>query len=316
MIAKAIAHPNIAFIKYWGKKEHNPKEYSTRNIPLNPSISMTLTRAKTSMSAQISESDILCFDQQKFTIQNDPKFFNQLNYLKKYFNLPKNICYQITSQNNFPHGAGIASSASAYCALTKLMAKISLGEHGAMKWFKENISEFSKLSRLGSGSACRSIGYGFFYWQESYAKPIVSNWKLYNTVLVIDPSRKKTPSSQGHKSVDNNPLMKQRLSNIQNRIKSTLLAIETKNIKLLGEIIEVECLEMHKISQAAGINYLLPKTLEVLDKINSIKNRSFYYTIDAGPNIHLISEEPIPRDTLQYLGSNIEIWSDSNFDNK
>ncbi len=84
----------------------------------------------------------------------------------------------VTSDNNFPAGAGIASSAAAFAALALAGSKaagLNLSE-----------PELSILARRGSGSASRSIPAGFVEWKmgeaesDSYAFSIapVDHWNL------------------------------------------------------------------------------------------------------------------------------------------
>src|SRR5262245_20359896 len=67
-----------------------------------------------------------------------------------------NACARVHSKNNFPTATGLASSASAFAALTLAAtraANLDLSERN-----------LSILARQGSGSAARSIPAGFVEW--------------------------------------------------------------------------------------------------------------------------------------------------------
>ncbi len=105
---------------------------------------------------------------------------------------------EVISKNNFPHGAGIASSAAAFAALA-LAATRAAG-------LDLDEASLSRLARRGSGSACRSIPAGFVEWQmgtgdvDSYAVSIAppSHWDLVDCIAVLSDEQKSTGSTEGH----------------------------------------------------------------------------------------------------------------------
>jgi diphosphomevalonate decarboxylase len=316
MTSKAIASPNIALIKYWGKKESQSD--LDRNIGLNPSISMTLSKAQTVAEVSQkhkSESDDIFINNKIATPEDQKKVAKHLDRIFDELKIKRFPCV-VKSENNFPMATGLASSASAFAALTLATLKeIFKSDSSKMESHLKNTELLSSLARRGSGSAARSIEGPFCFWESQYAKKLNLDWKLYDTVLILSRDKKAVSSSQGHLLAQSSPHMKTRLKNLPHRTEKVLKALELKAIKDLGPLIEEEALEMHKIMQSSSspIDYLLPETKKLLQALNQRHNRDYYWTLDAGPNPHFISERPI-REELEALlkqeSIQGEIWED------
>ncbi|RME87332.1 MAG: diphosphomevalonate decarboxylase, partial [Anaerolineae bacterium] len=191
--ATAVAHPNIAFIKYWGNREPRLR------IPANGSISMNLdglyTRTRVRFDASLA-ADRLLLNGKAVTgtpLQRVQVVLDRVRELAGH-----RLHAEVVSENNFPQGAGIASSASAFAALAlaaSAAAGLSLDE-----------AAISRLARRGSGSACRSIPAGFVEWQagtgdaDSYAHSIAppEHWALADCIAVVDDAHKEVGSTRGH----------------------------------------------------------------------------------------------------------------------
>lgn len=184
--ATAIAHPNIAFIKYWGNRDDSLR------IPSNGSISMNLMELETRTTVTFNEnlkSDEIIINGKQADPTQSKRVSDFLDILRK---LSRNRTQAvIQSTNNFPTGSGIASSASAFAALA-LAGSAALG-------LNLTEAELSRLARLGSGSASRSVPAGFVEWLpgeddlSSYAFSILppGGWDLVDVVLVLDQAHKK-----------------------------------------------------------------------------------------------------------------------------
>ena len=199
--ATATANPNIAFIKYWGNRDN------TLRLPVNGSISMNLdglfTRTTVSFQSSLS-SDALIINGHNVTGKGLDRVSYILDIIRGMANIHDRA--EVTTENNFPSGAGIASSASAFAALALAGSKaadLDLSE-----------PELSRLARRGSGSASRSIPGGFVEWQagttdeDSYAFSIAEpdHWKLVDCVAIVSASHKKTGSTEGHAIAPTSPL--------------------------------------------------------------------------------------------------------------
>jgi diphosphomevalonate decarboxylase len=304
--------PNIAFIKYWGKKESICDE--DRNIGLNPSLSMTLSKAQTKVTLE-EAPNFEFFIQDKIASSKDQeKISAHIKRIEDYLQ-EKLRPFKLSSSNNFPTGTGIASSASAFSALTKAFISWSRGDEFFQNLLIEKPQDLANLARRGSGSACRSLHGPFVEWNDRTISVHKSDWKLYDTIVVFSKIEKKVSSTDGHKFATLSPLFAKRISKIPERLEKVKKAIFKKNIHLLGSIIEEEALEMHEImrNNPHPVEYQTEECKNFLKEIQKLSSRDYYFTLDAGPNVHLISEKPIAHLVKKHLEKNslkAEIWED------
>jgi diphosphomevalonate decarboxylase len=211
---------------------------------------------------------------------------------------------KISTKNSFPASAGIASSASGFAALT-VAASAALGLQLSEK-------ELSVLSRLGSGSACRSIppAGGFVKWEDSFAYSLYppEYWDLRDILVIVENSAKDVSSSVGHEAARTSPFFQKRLDALPERLIRCEQALKTKNFVLLGEVMEEDCLDMHHVmqTQSPPLFYWNEKTKQVIRAIKKSELPA-YFTIDAGPNIHLICEAKDEKQVINILGNTYQI---------
>lgn len=294
-----ISPANIAFIKYWGRDNHK------LFLPKNSNISMNMSGCLTKTTIEINEKLIKDIVEIKFLSkdyaileENSIKaknIFDQINRIRKISKL--NFKVHIKSENNFPSDAGIAASASGMSALTGVLL-IAFG----LKELFEDKKEFSRQVRLcGSGSAVRSVYSGFVEMvydkenNDAYAVQIADEkyWNLVDIVAVLNPEKKKISSSEGHEIADTSPYMLTRISEMKNRIKMTREAIIERNLTKLGPLIEADCISMHTVMMTSTppAFYWNAGTMDIIQNIlkwRDEENLEVYFTIDAGPNVHII----------------------------
>ncbi|MEK9143699.1 MAG: diphosphomevalonate decarboxylase [Patescibacteria group bacterium] len=299
MKATAIAPANIAFIKYWGKAD------DALRLPLNSSISMNLSGCVTTTTVEFSPSyreDIVEFmDQKALTILSRSREDSQSESLRVCNHLDSvrvragsSWHARVVTKNFFPKGAGIASSASGFAALT-VAAVEALGLTLSEK-------ELTIIARLGSGSACRSIPDGFVEWQKgknsqtsfAYSLYPENHWDLLDIVVVVQKSQKKIGSTEGMDGVRTSPFLGKRIRNIPDRIKEIKHALAHKDIEFLGALMEEDCINMHAVAmtQKPPIYYWNGTTMDIIRSVCDWRMQGIpaYFTIDAGPNVHLICE--------------------------
>lgn len=286
--ATAKAPANIAFIKYWGKKN------ASLRLPENDSLAMCLDKEFTITTVAFHQNlpqDQIIIDGQKVQAEEKMRVASHLNRIRKLAKIK--LFAQVESQNSFPSAAGLASSASGFAALTLAAAKaagLNLTE-----------KDLSRLARLGSGSACRSLPSGFVFWQaghddaSSYAYTLYppSYWPLCDLTAIVQEEKKKVSSTQGHQLASQNPFLKARLKLVKENLGKIKQAFKNKDFSLLGQVLESEALSLHAVmltSQPALI-YWQPATLAVMHRVIQLRESQkieSYFTIDAGPNVHLI----------------------------
>jgi len=290
MKATCVANSNIAFVKYWGKKD------DSLNIPMNPSISMTLD-LNTTTTVEFSRN----FKEDEFILNNKFQKGEKLVRVIKFLDIARrkaNIHQKarVFSVNGFPTASGIASSASGFAALAGAVSKV-LG----LSLDKRDLSE---LARQGSGSACRSIYGGFVEWSDKYAVQIKDYdfWpEIRDVIVIVEEKEKLISSREGMKqTVLNSRLYKKRLKSIQTTLDIVKKSILDKNFPVLAEEIMKESDNMHACIEEVGIKYLNEESLRIKEKIKKLNRQELTagYTFDAGANAHIITlEKYLPRIT-------------------
>lgn len=302
MKTTAIAPSNIAFIKYWGKKDEKLR------LPANGSISVNLSNLKTTTTVEFMKElkkDAVIINDKKDRKQEE-RVIKHLDRIRKISNLKYKA--KVVSKNSFPTGAGLASSASAFAALT-LAASKSAG-------LKLSEKELSIIARQGSGSACRSIPDGFVEWldgsinENSYAVSLYppDYWKIVMVVVITDYEEKEIGSTEGQIRALSNPFLKVRLAKIKNKMHELKKILKEKDFQKFGELTEKEALELHAIALTSNppIIYWKPKTIKVMKLVQELRRKYFpvYFTIDSGPHVCILCEQINLRKLIEYLRAN------------
>lgn len=295
---------NIALIKYWGKK--------AGQIPANSSISFTLDacHTRTSVEWEQIEADGLPFHFEIY-VDGEPSpefrpkietFFQRTSDLLPF--LPS-VKMEIHTSNSFPHSSGIASSASGLSALSLCMGEIAM-QMGAVE--KEGFERFcSILSRLGSGSASRSVYGGLVVWgqhsdipgsSDSFAVPYPHHVEhVFNTfrdtVLLVEVGQKAVSSTKGHGLMEGHPFAEARFKQAADNMSALVGHLQTGDINSFGELVETEALTLHAMMMTSNPGYMLfrPNTIAILEEIRAFRVREkapVFFTLDAGANVHML----------------------------
>ncbi|MCR4263783.1 MAG: diphosphomevalonate decarboxylase [Candidatus Roizmanbacteria bacterium] len=289
MKSTALAPSNIAFIKYWGRKDEELR------LPENGSISMCLSDLTTTTTVEFDKK----YKEDEIIINNvtEPtegsKAVKHLDRVRKHAGITTKA--KVVTKNNFPTGTGLSSSASGFAALTVAASKaagLNLSE-----------KELSIFARQGSGSACRSIPHGFVEWldgdtsETSYAYSLYPSdyWNIVDVVAVVSTGRKDISTSEGQKLVGTSPFFPIRKARINEKIKTCKELLAKKDFTRFGELIEAEALELHAImlTSSPSLIYWTPGTLEIMKLVKKWRTKGLecYFTINTGQDIHLIVQE-------------------------
>ena len=297
---KASAPSNIALIKYMGKID------SQSNIPSNASLSFTLENLQTTVVIEknnsksdswgpLTGSDFYNLQLSEKGVQ---KFLNHFARLKKEFAIEGH--YDVKSANNFPSDAGLASSASSFAALTE--ATFLLKKSADSDFTKSKV-ELAALSRMGSGSSCRSFFTPWSIWDEKGAREIdIPIKNLIHKVFIYETSAKKVSSSEAHQRVVASPLFAKdssgfsRIERAESRLQNLLQAFTANNWRQAYEICWEEFWDMHELFHTCNpsFTYLTDEVCDVLKKMKKkwdSEGRGPLITLDAGPNIHCLFRE-------------------------
>ena len=171
-----------------------------------------------------------------------------------------------------------------------------------------------ELSILGSGSACRSLYGGYVLWSPPHAGERESkveqvapedHWDLVDLVAITSRKEKVMSSARGHLTAVTSPCLRARLASLKNHIPEVIKAIRERNFASLGKAMEQDALSMHAVMMTSrpALLYWEPATVSLIKKVHDLRDRkglSCYFTIDAGPNVHVITERkacnPVARE--------------------
>lgn len=307
----AVAHPNLALVKYWGKADER------LNIPANSSISVNLGSATTITSVAFSpdrDTDIVVINGQDADQAAYRRVVRHIDRIRDLAGI--SVRASVESRNDFPASVGIASSASAFAALSLAATRaagLNLGQR-----------ELSILARKGSGSACRSIPDGFVEWiagtddGSSYACQLVpaNHWDIAVTSAIIATQPKDIPSSEGHRLAKTSPFYHARLAELPRTLEIVRQSLLNKDFRAFGQAVEREAVSMHAIAMTAfpeqddwlsGIYYWQPATMGLIQAVQRWRRDGLevYFTIDAGPNVHLLCQAVNQKDLEDALAKEL-----------
>ena len=283
MTTQQFAPANIALIKYWGKRDQE------LNLPVTSSLSLSLEEG-THTTVTVAKEDSVLLN----GAPADEAFTKRLFAFCDLFRTP-GTHFHIDTKNTIPTAAGFASSSSGFAALTLCLNDL-------FGWNKD-AKILSILARMGSGSACRSLYKGFVLWNrgsiadgsDSFAEPISTFWPELKLDLVMISSKKKPIDSRRAMqiTVDSSPLYSSWPAQVERDLPLMQQAIREKNVHLLGQVAEQNALAMHAtmIAASPSICYWQPETVEWMHKIWQLRKEGppIYFTMDAGPNLKLLS---------------------------
>lgn len=299
-ITVAEAPSNIAFAKYWGKSN------AQTQWPANDSLSMTLSVARTITRVQCGPKaggDVLWFGGKKLEMngRSGGKAFAHLEYLRAEVGFEQSL--RIETTNTFPASCGIASSASGMAALTLAVvaatnAATSLADLESKGFSRQTLAH---LARLGSGSAGRSLMGGFVKWSRGGSEQeqaflqvaAADHWDLCDIIVVLSSAPKPVSSTEAHRLAWSSPFFAPRLAGHEERMAAMEDALLSRDMRVLGPLIEIEALEMHAVAMTSkpAVQYITEETTQFLSWLRHARRTNdlpAYFTLDAGCNVHVI----------------------------
>lgn len=287
----AQAPANIALIKYMGKKD------DVHNLPDNPSLSYTLPNLLSSvqLEAVAGNTDywepLLEPGAPVFTLSSvgQQRFLDHLKRLKEFFGYQSGFI--VRSSNNFPQGSGLASSASSFAALT-MCAVRALCELTSSE--EPSLLVQAQLSRLGSGSSCRSFFAPWVLWDGEDVAPITLPYAhLMHQVILISHAEKHVSSREAHKRVKQSDHYAQRTQRAEENLGLLLEALRNQDWHNAYLICWREFQDMHRLfsSSEPSFSYMTEESQKLLMLLQDFWEKHGdgpIVTMDAGPNIHLL----------------------------
>jgi diphosphomevalonate decarboxylase len=292
--ATARAHPNIALVKYWGKRD------AALNLPATGSLSMTLDIFPTTTTVSVEpglDRDVLVLG----GVERDGVPRERVERFLDIVRAAAGSAHRarVESVNTVPSAAGLASSASGFAALAGAAARA----YG----LDLDVPALSRLARRGSGSASRSVIPGFAVWHAgaddatSFAEA-VSAPDLAMVVAMVDRSEKPVSSREAmRRTVLTSPFYPAWVTSTTQSLESALTACADGDIERLGRITETNALRMHAVIQSSDppLRYLTPTSVAIFDRVAALRESGVpaYATADAGPNVVVLCP-PAHTDTV------------------
>lgn len=311
---------NIALVKYWGKKPDGIQ------LPANPSISFTLKDLYTETTISTAGPNTTGQPEFDFQFEGQPKpsFIPKLaDFFARIWNdysVLNAYRLQINTSNNFPHGTGIASSASGFGALACCLAELEEMHTGK----SVAVEQISKTARLGSGSACRSMYEAPGIWgrhnaiagsTDEYAIPFSSPVhdvfsQMMDAVLIVDAGEKSVSSTVGHGLLKGNPYASARYAEATLHLTELCTALEAGNMTDFIRIVEQEALQLHAMMMLSNPYFILmrPATLSVIEAVWAFRRNTgvpLMFTLDAGANVHLLFPEAHYQQVKNFIDSDL-----------
>ena len=313
---------NIALVKYWGK--HG------QQLPRNPSISLTLNNAVSETTLTYSPKrnnklvDLSFYFEGTERTDFASRIEKYLSSLLPVFPFIEQFHFKIESSNSFPHSAGIASSASAMSALALCLCSMEKTLFGTLQNENTFLQKASHIARLGSGSASRSIYPYAAVWgihqkvngsSNLHAIPYSDKihdifQTFHDDILIISKKEKSVSSGAGHGLMENNLYANNRYLQANQRLEHLLDAMKVGDLKTFGEITEAEALSLHALMMTSNPPYLLmePNSIAAIRAVQAYRNQTghpLYFTLDAGPNLHLLYPDNIAESVKDFIKSNL-----------
>ncbi|WP_299762639.1 diphosphomevalonate decarboxylase [uncultured Dokdonia sp.] len=318
---------NIALVKYWGK--HGEQ------LPQNASISFTLSNCHTTTILHYTQKESEGFEFEVYLdgqkeVGFEPKIASFFKRIEKYVPFITNYRFKIETSNSFPHSSGIASSASGMSALSLCIMDIErqLSPEMTESYFMQKASF---LSRLGSGSACRSLEGPLIVWGAhqdisnssdlygtSYPYEVHSNFQEYqDTILLVDKGEKQVSSTVGHGLMHGHAFAKARFTQAHDNLVQLKEVLASGDLDAFIALVESEALTLHAMMMTSHPYFILmkPNTLEIINRIWEYRENTdskVCFTLDAGANVHVLYPKKETKEIHLFIENELSKFCQNN----
>lgn len=283
MRADAQAQPNIALVKYWGKRDPD------RNLPAVGSLSVTLDSLWTKMSVEFGSTMLEDSLTVNGTIERNmlPRVSRCLDQVIGRKRAPA----AVRSESNFPVAAGLASSASAFAALVVAASK-------AANLASDRL-QLARLAGASSGSAARSLFDGIVELHagdddiDVATIASVNEWPLRVVIAITQVHAKPVGSGEAmQRSAATSPFYASWLERQGGDLHAARRAVEDRDFAALGKVAEHSCLKMHSLmwTSRPPVVYWNTATLQCMETVRNLQRSGHpvFFTIDAGPQVKAV----------------------------
>ncbi len=211
---------------------------------------------------------------------------------------------RVDTKNNFPTAAGLASSASGFAALA-VAASRAYG-------LDLDLGVLSSEARRSSASAGRSLFAGFAELRanadQAEAVASTAHWALRMVVLVVRSGQKPISSTGGmNHTAQTCPYYPRWLEAAPAVFAGVRAALLAKDFSRLAEGMEHSTRLMHAtmFTSLPPILYLRGTSVELMHEVSLRRSQGHEeaYTMDAGPNVKILTTADHLESTLQHYRS-------------
>lgn len=290
MQACAQAQPNIALVKYWGKRD------AVLNLPATGSLSVTLeslwTRCQVRFAPNLKE-DVFILNGQPGSEKELARVTETLNRLRH--RAKTRLHAEVVSENNFPTSAGLASSASGFAAL------VTAAAHALT--LDPPRDELAAQARQSSGSAARSMFGGFAEilpgkaadGSDCIARQVAgpAHWPMTVVIAITDETAKTVGSTEGMiRTASTSPYYKAWIETSEKDLAAAHTAVLDRDFQMLADLSEHNCLKMHALMLSARppLLYWNAATMECINAVRDLRDAGVpvFFTVDAGPQVKAV----------------------------
>jgi len=285
----AVAHPNLALIKYWGKR---PGEL---NLAATDSISLTLDGYRTATAVGFEgglEQDVFTLNGARRSAERVTKM---LDLVRRETGLRCGA--RVDSRSTVPTAVGLASSSAGFAALS-LAACAAAG-------LPTDVARVADFARRGSGSAARSLlggwvemrsgahddGSDFTVGELAPGNP----WDVSVVVALTSRKAKRISSTAGmNRTAATSPYYGAWLESAAADFGNAKRALLEGDFQAFAFLAEHNCLKMHAsaIASTPPVLYFEPATLAAIRTVWELREAGTgaFFTADAGPQAKVLCE--------------------------
>ena len=129
---------------------------------------------------------------------------------------------------------------------------------------------------------------------------------FHDDILIASKAEKSVSSRAGHALMEGNPFADARYADAKRKLLRLLDAMKAGDLEEFGRITENEALTLHGLMMSSNPSYILlkPATLKMIERLKAYREETkhpVYFTLDAGPNLHVLYPEDVVHEVKPFI---------------